>query len=74
MLVFRRRDRSTIVPALPVERSPALWDLPVDARTASLDGAARRLHLLVAGATRAGKGPVIWSAHRGVAACVHEGR
>jgi S-DNA-T family DNA segregation ATPase FtsK/SpoIIIE len=76
VLVFRHRDPlATIVPALPIDPSPALRDLPVglleDGQpwTVQLAGS----HLLVAGATGAGKGSVIWSLIRGVAACVHEG-
>jgi DNA segregation ATPase FtsK/SpoIIIE, S-DNA-T family len=77
VLVFLHRDPlAAVVPALPVDAAPDLRDLPVGRRedgqpwTVQVAGS----HLLVAGATGAGKGSVIWSLIRGVAACVHEGR
>jgi S-DNA-T family DNA segregation ATPase FtsK/SpoIIIE len=76
-LVFGRRDPfADVVPALPVVEGPALRHLDVGRRedgtpwTVQIAGS----HLLVAGATGAGKGSVIWSIIRALAMPVHEGR
>jgi S-DNA-T family DNA segregation ATPase FtsK/SpoIIIE len=77
VLVFGRRDPfADVVPALPVVEGPALRHLDVGRRedgtpwTVQIAGS----HLLVAGATGAGKGSVIWSIIRALAMPVHEGR
>ena len=76
VLTFQRRDPlAAIVPALPITADPDLRDLPIgvfeDGRpwTVPLRGS----HLLVGGATGAGKGSVVWSLIRAAAPCVHEG-
>jgi S-DNA-T family DNA segregation ATPase FtsK/SpoIIIE len=77
VLVFQHRDPlARIVPALPIpDGTPDLRGLPVgvleDGRpwTVQLAGS----HLLVGGASGAGKGSVIWSLIRAVAPAVHEG-
>jgi len=77
VLVFQMRDPlATLVPALAVPERPALRHLEIGRRqdgqpwTVQIAGS----HLLVAGATGAGKGSVIWSIIRALAAPVHEGR
>jgi S-DNA-T family DNA segregation ATPase FtsK/SpoIIIE len=77
VLVFGRRDPlADVVPALDVPERPTLRHLEIGRRedgapwTVQLAGS----HLLVAGATGAGKGSVIWSIIRALAVPVHEGR
>jgi DNA segregation ATPase FtsK/SpoIIIE, S-DNA-T family len=77
VLVFQHRDPlAAVVPALPVPERPTLRHLEVGRRedgqpwTVQVAGS----HLLVAGATGAGKGSVIWSIIRALAVPVHEGR
>lgn len=77
VLVFGRRDPlADVVPALAVPERPALRHLEVGRRedgtpwTVQIAGS----HLLVAGATGAGKGSVIWSIIRALAVPVHDGR
>ena len=78
VLVFRRRDPlADVVPALPVRSRPSV-------AAARRSGGGRTAtpwtvqvagsHLLVAGATGAGKGSVIWSLIRGMAAACTRGR
>jgi len=77
VLVFQLRDSlASVVPAVPVVERPALRHLEVGRRqdgqpwTVQIAGS----HLLVAGATGAGKGSVIWSIIRALAVPVNEGR
>jgi S-DNA-T family DNA segregation ATPase FtsK/SpoIIIE len=77
VLVFQLRDPlAAVVPALPIPERPSLRHLEVGRRedgqpwTVQVAGS----HLLVAGATGAGKGSVIWSLIRALAVPVHEGR
>jgi S-DNA-T family DNA segregation ATPase FtsK/SpoIIIE len=77
VLVFQHRDPlAAVVPALPIPDGPVLRHLEVGRRqdgqpwTFQIAGS----HLLVAGATGAGKGSVIWSIIRALAVPVHEGR
>jgi S-DNA-T family DNA segregation ATPase FtsK/SpoIIIE len=77
VLVFQLRDPlAAVVPALPIPARPSLRHLEVGRRedgqpwTVQVAGS----HLLVAGATGAGKGSVIWSLIRALAVPVHEGR
>ncbi|MEH1126482.1 FtsK/SpoIIIE domain-containing protein [Micromonospora sp. CPCC 206061] len=75
-LVFIRRDPLTqIVPPLPVPSEPDFTALPLGLRE-DLEVYALRLlatHLLIAGATRMGKGSVIWSLVRALAAGISSG-
>lgn len=75
-LVFIRRDPLTrIVPPLPVPARPDFTALPLGLRE-DLEVYALRLlatHLLIAGATRMGKGSVIWSLVRALAAAITSG-
>jgi S-DNA-T family DNA segregation ATPase FtsK/SpoIIIE len=77
VLVFQLRDPlAPVVPALPIPERPALRHLEVGRRedgqpwTVQLASS----HLLIAGATGAGKGSVIWSIIRALAVPVHAGR
>jgi DNA segregation ATPase FtsK/SpoIIIE, S-DNA-T family len=77
VLVLQHRDPlAAVVPALPIPERPALRQLEVGRRedgqpwTVQIAGS----HLLVAGATGAGKGSVIWSIIRALAVPAHEGR
>jgi S-DNA-T family DNA segregation ATPase FtsK/SpoIIIE len=75
-LVLIRRDPLTrIVPALPVPTRPDFTALPMGLREDMEPYLLRLLatHLLVVGATRAGKGSVIWSLIRALAAGVKSG-
>jgi DNA segregation ATPase FtsK/SpoIIIE, S-DNA-T family len=75
-LVFIRRDPLTrTVDALPVPDRPDFTALPLGMREDSVTYLLRLLatHLLVVGATRAGKGSVIWSLVRALAAGVRSG-
>jgi S-DNA-T family DNA segregation ATPase FtsK/SpoIIIE len=75
-LVFARRDPlTTVVPALPVPDRPDLAALPLGLREDMRPYRLRLLatHLLVVGATRSGKGSVIWSLIRALAAGVSSG-
>jgi DNA segregation ATPase FtsK/SpoIIIE, S-DNA-T family len=76
VLVFQHRDRlARIVPALPIAAEPDPRDLPVgvleDGRPWTVQLASS--HLLIAGATGAGKGSVVWSLIRAMAPGVHAG-
>jgi len=75
-LVFIRRDPLTqLVPPLPVPSRPNFTALPLGMRE-DLEVYALRLlatHLLIAGATRMGKGSVIWSLVRALAAGIASG-
>ncbi|MFI5906215.1 FtsK/SpoIIIE domain-containing protein [Dactylosporangium sp. NPDC051541] len=75
-LVFPRRDPlRPIVPAFPITDEPDLNQLPLglgeDLRTFALRLLAT--HVLVVGATRSGKGSVLWSLVRAIAADVRTG-
>jgi S-DNA-T family DNA segregation ATPase FtsK/SpoIIIE len=63
------------VPAIEVDPAPDLAALPVgvleDGKPWTVAAAAS--HLLIAGATGAGKGSIIWSLVRALAPCVHDG-
>jgi len=75
-LVFIRRDPLTrIVPALPVPTRPDFTALPMGLREDMETYRLRLLatHLLVVGATRSGKGSVIWSLIRALGAGVASG-
>ncbi len=76
VLEFVRRDAlAAIIPALPVHAHPDLRALPVGRRedgtpwTIRLHGT----HLLIAGATGAGKGSVIWGLIRALLPALHAG-
>jgi S-DNA-T family DNA segregation ATPase FtsK/SpoIIIE len=75
-IMFRRHDPlAAIVPPLPVPAEPDFTALPV-ARTEDGDAYGLRLfgtQVLVVGATGAGKGSVIWSFLRSVAAGIQTG-
>ncbi|MET7398857.1 FtsK/SpoIIIE domain-containing protein [Dactylosporangium sp. NPDC005572] len=75
-LVFLRRDPlRRIVPAFPVPDEPDLTALPLAVRE-DLETFRLRLlatHLLIVGATRAGKGSVQWSLIRALASGVRSG-
>jgi S-DNA-T family DNA segregation ATPase FtsK/SpoIIIE len=66
---------TTVIPALSVPATPALAALPIGRRedgtpwTLTLTGT----HVLVAGATNAGKGSVVWSLLRAVAPLIADG-
>jgi S-DNA-T family DNA segregation ATPase FtsK/SpoIIIE len=75
-LDFAHHDPLTqVIPALPVPATPDLRALPIGRRedgspwTLTLTGT----HVLVAGATNAGKGSVVWSLLRAVAPLLQDG-
>jgi S-DNA-T family DNA segregation ATPase FtsK/SpoIIIE len=75
-LVFIRRDPLTrIVPALPIPARPDFDALPLGIREDGIVYTLRLLanNLLIVGATRAGKGSVIWSLIRALAVAVRSG-
>jgi DNA segregation ATPase FtsK/SpoIIIE, S-DNA-T family len=75
-LVFIRRDPlRRVVPPMPIPDQPDLNALPLGLRE-DLEPFALRLlatHVLIVGATRAGKGSAQWSLIRAVAPLVHTG-
>ncbi|WP_246082829.1 hypothetical protein [Nonomuraea diastatica] len=76
MLTFPRRDPlATLIPALPVPDIPTVGPIEIGKQE---DGSPWRLrlhgtHALVAGATGAGKGSIIWSAIRGLLPAMRAG-
>ena len=76
VLEFVRRDAlAQVVPALPVHPQPDLRALPVGKREDGLPWLVRLhgTHLLIAGATGAGKASLLWSLVRAMLPAMHAG-
>jgi DNA segregation ATPase FtsK/SpoIIIE, S-DNA-T family len=75
LLVGRRDPLATVVPALPLTASVDLTAVPIGRREDGQPWVVRMVgaHILIAGATGAGKGSVLWSLIRGLLPGVRAG-
>jgi S-DNA-T family DNA segregation ATPase FtsK/SpoIIIE len=75
LLVGRRDPLGVVVPALPIASSVDLEAVPIGSREDGQPWTVRMVgsHVLIAGATGAGKGSVLWSLIRGLAPGVRDG-
>jgi S-DNA-T family DNA segregation ATPase FtsK/SpoIIIE len=75
LLVGRRDPLATVVPALPLAASVDLTAVPIGRREDGQPWVVRMVgsHILIAGATGAGKGSVLWSLIRGMLPGVRSG-